>query len=170
MNLNNHEKLKNIAEEIIGNLIQMIEVPQKTYALQPILFDKDNNVRKSNELGALGKYLPRKGVYFFLDENDNVIYVGQGGGGKTTTFKARILQELRISKKTTTARSTGALCENIHKKHKEKGFKTFSSQEDFAKHIRNWKVRVLPVEGTSSFLDLVEEFFISIYKPYNSRL
>ncbi len=103
------DKAKNISNACLAHVLEFLDdgkvlkitvgdiTPDETVG--DITPDEENQLlQKKIELGSHA--LGRKGLYAFIDQDDKICYIGQGGEGASTTLRNRILQELRLYRKT----------------------------------------------------------------------
>jgi excinuclease UvrABC nuclease subunit len=108
----------------------------------------------------------KKGIYLFSDDDNNIVYIGQGGVQPSTPLKKRILQELKNYQKTDNGNNGATLSKNIQSKDKI----NFDSTDNFIKHINNWKIKILDCNKMNIHIDILESICIELYNPkYNIK-
>jgi len=144
------------AIKLLKDLPKKIE-KLKSIPLKRVLFYDDDQIRNANELnverGLQKGNVPSFGIYIFINKKGEIVYVGQGKRSGENGLRERIRQELRVVKG-----SNGAtLSKNINTKDK----KQHKTQEDFAKYIQDWGIKIIGVE--EDLVSLAEYFLIYVF-------
>ena len=107
-----------------------------------------------------------KGIYLFSNDENQIVYIGQGGVQTSTPLKKRILQELKNYKKTNYGNNGATLAKNIQSVDKI----NFDSDDEFRKHINKWKIEILDSTELDIHIDILESICIELYNPkYNIK-
>ncbi|HIF9513195.1 hypothetical protein [Photobacterium kishitanii] len=139
----------------IGNRINSIELSQ--------VMLKEDGSPKSGDL-SLGLSLCSTGVYVLESPSGELVYVGQGGRKKSTTLNDRILQELRLFKKTANGSNGGTISKNIQSID---GI-CFKTKGEWRMYLSNYRLRVLHSNNWDISINLIEAFIIEAINPkYN---
>lgn len=116
----------------------------------------------SRVLNAFNPLKRQPGIYFFVNKQGQIVYVGQA----KNDLKRRISQELCVYKKTDRGNNGATLNFNMQNVEKALNVTTIKGFSDF---LEGWKVKVLRFDDKPLIpLNLIEVFFITIFDPkYN---
>jgi len=147
-------KLKDILETSKMFIQKLISDEIETFNIEDLLGKKRNNSTKIKHI--------KKGIYFFYNDNNKIVYIGQGGDSKTD-LNRRILQELRCFKKTENGNNGGTISKNIMDSENES-----FDEDSFKKYISKWKLKILDLKNCKININIIEAICIELYKPkYN---
>ena len=135
--------------------------------LSEIILDKSSKpteTKLKEGKTSLGIKLGSTGVYIFENPKGELVYIGQGGRNEST-INSRILQELRLYKKTTSGNNAGTISKNIQ------DIDDIQFNEEMWKlYISNFKIRILHSNDWSISINLIEAFLIETIKPRYNKI
>ena len=147
--MNIEEKKQNIlkdCEYFLNKVIEDVKLKNNFYTL--------DKFKRTKDIGKI------KGIYFFI-QNENIVYIGQG-----VKLRERILQELRLYRKTSKGNNGGTLSKNIQSEENQ----TFDEQKDYEKFIKLWKLYIIDINTFKINIDILESLLIELYVPkYNLK-
>lgn len=139
----------------IGNRFSAID-------LSSVLFENDGTPKRGNL--SLGLTLCSVGIYVFESSTGELVYVGQGGRKESTSLNDRILQELRLYKKTQNGNNGGTISKNIQSIDEI----SFNSKDEWFRFLSNYRLRILHSDSWDVSINLIEAFVMEAVKPkYN---
>lgn len=151
-------KLKDICEKSNTTISKIINNKIESFMINKIIVNGKSTAKVIKHI--------EKGIYLFFNNEDIVVYIGQGGAGKSTLLKERILQELRNYKKNDNGNNGGTLSKNIQSVDKI----NFDKDEQFKNYIKDWKMKILNTSEVDIHIDILESICIELYNPkYNIK-
>lgn len=152
------DKAKDISNDCLAHVLDFLDEDKVLkIAVSYIIFENENQLpRKRIKLKSYA--LRRKGLYAFIVQDGEICYIGQGGEGASTRLSARILQELRLYKETSTG---GTFSKNLQEIDRVQ----FDTQDAFREHIAGWKMRILHADDFSASTEFIEAFLIRLFDP-----
>ena len=152
------KKLNSLLKESEIIICKIIDNEIQSFNINSLIKDKKVNSKDIKHI--------QKGIYLFSDDEDNIVYIGQGGVSTSTPLKNRILQELRNYQKTVKGSNGATLSKNIQTNDNIE----FDSTDKFREYINNWKIKILDSSEFNIHIDILESICIGIYNPkYNIK-
>ena len=152
------EKLKDLLDECKNIINKIINQEIESFEIKDLIKNNRVNTEKIKHI--------EKGIYFFYNEENKIVYIGQGGVNNKTQLKKRVLQELRNYTKTINGNNGATLSKNIQSFDKI----VFDTDIKFREHIKDWKIKILNFEDLNLHMDIIESLCIELYQPiYNIK-